>query len=190
MPASVFFNALSDWQALHKGEAFTMPWDGTPWRCGAACRALSPWKQQPCRPANVPMLAAQLCCRCGGRVCWAPVCCRSVLTHCFYVRAGALCWAIDSGGLGTLSGAPPGCQSQWSGRGTAQTASKSHAMRCRHALSVPGSDAYGRQHTFCGVRSTQPSLTFQPGSCSCTHNCICRMPRCHCCVCPLQERPG
>lgn len=40
MPASVFFNALSDWQALHKGEAFTMPWDGTPWRCGAACRAL------------------------------------------------------------------------------------------------------------------------------------------------------
>lgn len=62
------------------------------------------------------------------QVCWAPVCCQPLLTRCSCVHAGALCSAIGSGGLGTLSGAPPGYQLQWSGRGTAQTGSESRAM--------------------------------------------------------------
>jgi hypothetical protein len=32
VPAALFYEGLRTWQALQKGEAFTMPWDGMPWR--------------------------------------------------------------------------------------------------------------------------------------------------------------
>lgn len=115
------------------------------------------WSSRLRRAYACSTVALQVC----GPSVLAPVCCQSVLTRCPYMRAGALCLAIDSGGLGTLSGAPRGCQSQWSGRGTAQTASELHAMRCRQALNVPGTDAYGREAAHmlsCAWHPAQPDV--------------------------------